>query len=136
LAVGHATMPSGTDAAAQATPRPGQTRRGSIPATVTYAVARQPRGAARSFGSVLIARSEQGVCAILLGEEKALLEAELAGYFPQATLREHAASLEDALADWWAFLETPSQGFRHALDIGGTPLQQQVWEALRAIPPG
>jgi AraC family transcriptional regulator of adaptative response/methylated-DNA-[protein]-cysteine methyltransferase len=135
-ALEDATMPPGMDATMQATPRPRQARRASVPALVTYAVGRQPEAAARAFGSVLIARSEQGVCAILLGEEKALLEAEFAGYFPQATLQEDAASMVDVLADWWAFIETPSQGFRHALDVGGTPLQQAVWEALRAIPPG
>lgn len=135
-AVEDATKPTETDAAGRATPRPRGSRRASIPALVTYAVGQQPEGVARAFGSVLIARSEQGVCAILLGEVKALLEAELARYFPRARLQEDAASLENVLADWWAFLETPSQGFPHALDIGGTPLQQQVWEALRAIPPG
>jgi AraC family transcriptional regulator of adaptative response/methylated-DNA-[protein]-cysteine methyltransferase len=93
-------------------------------------------GPAGQLGSALIARSERGVCAILLGEEKALLEAELRRYFPQATLQEDGASLAGVLADWWAFLDAPSQGFRHLLDIDGTPLQQQVWEALRTIPVG
>jgi AraC family transcriptional regulator of adaptative response/methylated-DNA-[protein]-cysteine methyltransferase len=136
LTVEDATMPSGMDGPVQARPRWRDAHRASVPALVTYAVGRQPEGAARAFGSVLIARSGQGVCAILLGEEKALLEAELAGYFPQATLQEDAASLGDVLTDWWAFVETPSQGFRHALHIRGTPMQQQVWEALRTIPPG
>jgi len=91
---------------------------------------------ARALGSVLVARSESGVCAILLGEDKALLMAELARYFPDATLQESAASLADLLADWWTFLDTPAQGFNHPLDLAGTPLQQQVWETLREIPPG
>ena len=45
-------------------------------------------------------------------------------------------SLTDVLADWWAFLATPSRGFPHPLDLVGTPLQQQVWQALQAIPVG
>jgi AraC family transcriptional regulator of adaptative response/methylated-DNA-[protein]-cysteine methyltransferase len=84
----------------------------------------------------MLARSEHGVCAILLGAGKELLTAELARYFPGTVLREDAASLAGLLADWWAFIETPSRGFRHPLDVDGTPLQQQVWQALRAVTAG
>ena len=96
----------------------------------------EPAGAAGSLGVALMAWSARGVCAILVGADKALLEAELASYFPHATLQEDGAALGGLLADWWAFVADPSSGFNHALDLGGTPLQQQVWEALRSIPVG
>ena len=79
---------------------------------------------------------DRHVVEILLGDEQALLEAELARYFPGADLQEDHGSLSDVLADWWAFLATPSRGFLHPLDLAGTPLQQQVWQALQAIPVG
>jgi AraC family transcriptional regulator of adaptative response/methylated-DNA-[protein]-cysteine methyltransferase len=103
---------------------------------IVWAVGKHPRRPSQALGNVLLARSTQGVCAILLGEEKALLAAELARYFPDAPLQEDAAALDGAICDWWAFIDAPSQGFPHPLDIAGTPLQQQVWDALRAIPPG
>ncbi len=166
MLTGPAAMPAETGGVAAAASRSLASRRRWVEGPIAWAVARHPRlepssaaaaasrattgsprpagagdpagagSSAASLGSVLLARSARGVCAILLGEDKALLAAELAGHFPDALLQEDAASLAGPLADWWAFLDTPAQGFHHPLDGGGTPLQQQVWEALRAIPVG
>jgi AraC family transcriptional regulator of adaptative response/methylated-DNA-[protein]-cysteine methyltransferase len=95
-----------------------------------------PQASAGRLGKALVARSERGVSAILLGDEKALLVAELARYFPAAKLQESTAVLQPVLSDWWTFLRMPSRGFDHPLDVTGTPLQQQVWEVLRSIPAG
>jgi len=112
--------------------------RGSRAQRIDYVVGGcpEPAGAAGSLGVALVARSERGVCAILVGADQAPLEAELARYFPHATLQEDGAALGGLLADWWTFVAMPSSGFNHALDLAGTPLQQQVWEALRNIPIG
>ena len=106
--------------------------------SIAYSVGEcpDPHDPVMPLGKVLVARSERGVCAILLGDEKTSLEAELARYFPAANLKEDAASLELVLADWWNFLRFPSKGFSHPLDLDGTPLQQQVWDALCGIPVG
>jgi AraC family transcriptional regulator of adaptative response/methylated-DNA-[protein]-cysteine methyltransferase len=105
---------------------------------IVYAVGECPdsQGPAGRLGKALVARSERGVCAILLGDEKALLVAELARYFPAAKLQENPATVQAVLADWWAFLRMPAEGFDHPLDVTGTPLQQQVWDVLRSIPVG
>jgi AraC family transcriptional regulator of adaptative response/methylated-DNA-[protein]-cysteine methyltransferase len=106
--------------------------------SIHYAFSTCPDGSTSgaSLGAALVARSERGICAILLGDDKALLEAELGRYFPDAKLEEAGAAMSDVVEEWWAFLRLPSRGFRHPLDLGGTPLQQQVWEMLRSIPVG
>jgi len=106
--------------------------------SIVYTVGECPdsQGPAGRLGKALVARSERGVCAILLGDEKASLVAELARYFPAAKLQETPASLQAVLADWWTFLRLPSKGFDHPLDVAGTPLQQQVWDVLRSVPAG
>jgi len=136
-ATGPAAMPAEPGGVAAASRRPAASRR-SRGGSIAWVVGRHARFDARSaaLGNVLLARSARGVCAILLGEDKALLVAELARYFPDAVLQEDAASLAGLLADWWAFLDAPAQGFPHPLDVDGTPLQEQVWAALRAIPAG
>ena len=137
----HTTNPSAAAVVGQGTARASAASRASRLASgvpIRYAVGAAPAqpGSEVTLGSALIAQSERGVCAILLGDEQALLEAELARYFPGADLQEDRGSLSDVLADWWAFLATPSRGFLHPLDLAGTPLQQQVWQALQAIPVG
>ena len=137
----HTTNPSAAAVVGQGTARASAASRTSRLASgvpIRYAVGPAPAqpGSEVTLGCALIARSERGICAILLGDEQALLEAELARYFPGADLQEDRGSLSDVLADWWAFLATPSRGFLHPLDLAGTPLQQQVWQALQAIPVG
>ena len=129
----HTTNPSAAAVVGQGTARASAASRTSRLASgvpIRYAVGAAPAqpGSEVTLGSALIAQSERGVCA--------LLEAELARYFPGAALQEDRGSLSDVLADWWAFLATPSRGFLHPLDLAGTPLQQQVWQALQAIPVG
>lgn len=149
---GARAMPQAPAVAAPGTSHRMASPRRRLPDAISWAVGTDPRdepgspvapggsagagGTAGMLGSVLLARSARGVCAILIGEGRSALVAELARYFPDAVLREDAVSLAGPLADWWAFLETPSRGFRHPLDVAGTPLQQQVWQALQSVPAG
>lgn len=88
------------------------------------------------LGTVLVARSSHGVCAILIGSESGKLAAELAERFPQSTLtRDHvtvAADLEKILR----FIAAPERGLDLELDVHGTPFQRRVWDALCAVPCG
>jgi O-6-methylguanine DNA methyltransferase len=90
----------------------------------------------RVSGQVLVARSLKGVCAILLGDNRAELEAKLAARFPQATFCSNEALVHDDLAQVIRFADDPSQGLHLTLDMRGTPLQRRIWEKLRAIPLG
>ncbi len=89
-----------------------------------------------SIGSVLVALSPKGVCAILLGDDPNALARDLQDRFPQANLIGGDAGFEDLVAKVVGLVETPSVGLDLPLDIRGTAFQQRVWQALREIPAG
>jgi AraC family transcriptional regulator of adaptative response/methylated-DNA-[protein]-cysteine methyltransferase len=100
------------------------------PSTIQYAIG------ISSLGRMLVARSPQGLCAILLADEDHLLEAEIRSVFAHASLQRDDEALGALLAEVAAFVDSPGRGFGLPLDAGGTPFQRRVWEALRAIPAG
>jgi methylated-DNA-[protein]-cysteine S-methyltransferase/AraC family transcriptional regulator of adaptative response/methylated-DNA-[protein]-cysteine methyltransferase len=89
-----------------------------------------------ALGTVLVARSTDGVCAILIGSVAAELESDLGTRFTHSKLVRNDRKLSDDLGKILRFIETPSDGLNLRLDIRGTPFQQRVWEALLRIPPG
>ncbi|SFP64932.1 AraC family transcriptional regulator, regulatory protein of adaptative response / methylated-DNA-[protein]-cysteine methyltransferase [Geopseudomonas sagittaria] len=89
-----------------------------------------------ALGALLVAHSEHGLCAILLGDEPEALRAELRQRFPQGELVDGDVDAERLLAQVAAFVEAPQLGLDLPLDLRGTAFQQRVWQALRAIPPG
>ncbi|MBM3224031.1 MAG: bifunctional DNA-binding transcriptional regulator/O6-methylguanine-DNA methyltransferase Ada [Candidatus Tectomicrobia bacterium] len=89
-----------------------------------------------SLGSLLVAATDQGVCAILLGDDPEALVRDLQDRFPKAQLLGGDANFERLVATVVGFVEAPARGFDLPLDIRGTAFQQQVWQALRAIPVG
>lgn len=89
-----------------------------------------------SLGSILVARSERGVCAILLGDDPDALTRELQDRFPSATLIGGDAAFEDVVAKVVGLIEAPRLGLDLPLDVRGTAFQQRVWRALREIPVG
>jgi AraC family transcriptional regulator, regulatory protein of adaptative response / methylated-DNA-[protein]-cysteine methyltransferase len=89
-----------------------------------------------ALGRVLVARSDCGVCAILIGAEDDELEADFAARFSQATLVANETAVYDDLAKVIRFMHNPAEGLHFTLDMRGTPLERRVWEKLRAIPVG
>ena len=89
-----------------------------------------------SLGSILVARSERGVCAIFLGDEPEALLHDLEDRFPQAELIGGDEAFETFVAKVVAFVEAPQTGLDLPLDVRGTAFQQRVWRALQAIPAG
>jgi AraC family transcriptional regulator of adaptative response/methylated-DNA-[protein]-cysteine methyltransferase len=89
-----------------------------------------------ALGRMLVARSVDGVCAILIGADHDELKADLACRFPQAILVANEAVVHDDLAKVIRFVDKPAEGIHLTLDMRGTPLQRRVWEKLRAIPVG
>jgi O-6-methylguanine DNA methyltransferase len=89
-----------------------------------------------ALGIALVARSERGVCAVLLGDDAQRLERDLRQRFPQDSLREARAELEAAVAEVVRFLAAPRTRLDLPLDLRGSELEQRVWKALREIPPG
>jgi AraC family transcriptional regulator, regulatory protein of adaptative response / methylated-DNA-[protein]-cysteine methyltransferase len=88
------------------------------------------------LGPILVATSEKGVCAILLGEDPDEMVRDLQDHFPKAELIGGDADFDLLVATVVGFLENPSSGLDLPLDIRGTAFQQRVWEALRQIPAG
>jgi AraC family transcriptional regulator of adaptative response/methylated-DNA-[protein]-cysteine methyltransferase len=87
-----------------------------------------------SLGSVLVARRDKAVCAILLGDDPGGLERDLQDRFPKANLIGGDADFEDLVATVVAFIEAPRIGLDLPLDIRGTTFQRRVWQALCEIP--
>jgi AraC family transcriptional regulator of adaptative response/methylated-DNA-[protein]-cysteine methyltransferase len=89
-----------------------------------------------SLGSILVAQSQRGVCAILLGDDPDQLVKNLQDQFPRADLIGGNADFERLVAKVVGFVEAPGLGLDLPLDLRGTAFQQRVWQALRSIPPG
>jgi AraC family transcriptional regulator of adaptative response/methylated-DNA-[protein]-cysteine methyltransferase len=89
-----------------------------------------------SLGAILVAQSERGVCAILLGDDPGKLAQALQDRFPRARLLGGDAAFERLVARVVGFVEAPGIGLDLPLDVRGTAFQQRVWRALREIPVG
>lgn len=89
-----------------------------------------------SLGAILVAQSERGVCAILLGDDPQALLQDLQDRFPRANLIGGDAQFEQLVAQVVGLIEAPSIGLALPLDVRGTAFQQRVWQALREIPAG
>ena len=89
-----------------------------------------------SLGSILVAATERGVCAILLGDKPAELVHELERQFPRATLIGADPQFEALVANVIGLVEHPASPAKLPLDVRGTAFQHRVWKALSAIPAG
>lgn len=88
------------------------------------------------LGSILVASTAKGVCAIELGESPDALLRALQDRFPRAELLGADAELERRVATVVGYIDAPRGNLDLPLDVRGTAFQQRVWSALRAIPPG
>ena len=89
-----------------------------------------------SLGSILVAASDRGICAILMGDDPQALVRDLQDRFPRATLKGGDAEFEHMVAQVVGFVEAPRLGLDLPLDVRGTAFQCRVWQALREIPAG
>ncbi len=109
---------------------PTRYRMGGIGAKIRFAVGEC------SLGSILVARSDRGICAILLGDDPDRLARDLQDSFPHADLIGGDTDFEQLVAKVVGFIEAPGIGLDLSLDVRGTVFQQRVWQALREIPAG
>lgn len=105
-------------------------RDGGSDAVIQFAVG------ACTLGSILVARSQKGICAILLGDDPDLLLRDLQDRFAKAELIGGDAAFETVVAKVIGFVEAPEIGLDLPLDVRGTAFQQRVWQALRDVPLG
>ncbi|MGI8602061.1 MAG: bifunctional DNA-binding transcriptional regulator/O6-methylguanine-DNA methyltransferase Ada [Verrucomicrobiales bacterium] len=89
-----------------------------------------------SLGSILVAASAKGVCAISLGDDPSKLVQELQDRFSKSQLIGGDNDFERVVAEVIGFVEAPKLGLNLPLDVRGTAFQRRVWKALREIPAG
>ena len=109
---------------------PSNFRSGGHGASIRFAVGEC------SLGSILVAATDKGVCAIMLGDDPEALVRDLQDRFPKAQLLGGDEGFEQLVAKVVGFVEAPARGLDLPLDVQGTAFQQRVWQALRAIPSG
>ncbi len=109
---------------------PSTFRAGGVNASIRFAVGEC------SLGSILVAASERGVCAITMGDDPEALVRALQDRFPKARLIGGDAGFEAWVAKVVGFVEAPHLGLDLPLDVRGTAFQRRVWQALREIPAG
>jgi len=88
------------------------------------------------LGSVLVAATDKGVCAVSLNESDAGAEESLRARFPKAKVNRDDAALKPALDSVLARIAGRNLESALTLDLQGTDFQRDVWNQLLAIPPG
>lgn len=91
---------------------------------------------ASPLGSVVVAATDRGVCAISLRESEAGAEESLRARFPRAEISRDDAGLERALDIVRDRIAGRKLDAVVPLDLQGTDFQREVWNQLLAIPPG
>ncbi len=109
---------------------PASFRAGGTAAHIRFAVGEC------SLGSILVAATGRGLCAILLGDDPDALLRDLQRRFPKARLEPGDAPFARTVATVVGFVEAPGRGLALPLDVRGTVFQQRVWQALRDVPAG
>jgi AraC family transcriptional regulator of adaptative response/methylated-DNA-[protein]-cysteine methyltransferase len=110
--------------------KPSDYRAGGLNADIRFAVGQC------SLGAILVAQSNRGVCAILLGDDPDALVHDLQDKFPRANLIGADHDFEQLIAKVVGFIEAPAIGLDLPLDLRGTAFQERVWMALQEIPVG
>jgi len=112
---------------------PATYRRGGAGAHIDYVTART------SLGTLLVAATDRGVCAVTLGNDAKTLEAALEREYPAAT-RTRVATPSSSLGLWVAEIIEAVDSDRVRLDIPldiqASAFQWKVWRELQKIPFG
>ncbi|HFZ8994225.1 TPA: bifunctional DNA-binding transcriptional regulator/O6-methylguanine-DNA methyltransferase Ada [Citrobacter freundii] len=89
-----------------------------------------------TLGRCLVAQSERGICAILLGEDDAALLVALRKDFPTAREEPADEAFQQQVRQVIASVNSRDTPLLLPLDLQGTAFQLQVWQALSTIPCG
>ncbi len=90
-----------------------------------------------SVGDILVAATERGIRALIIAAHAEMPSAlDALQQYCSAPLVPDADALAEATTQLTEYLDGTRQMFDLPLDLVGTPFQQQVWDALLAIPYG
>ena len=109
---------------------PSAFRAGGSGAAIRFAIG------ACSLGALLVASTDKGICAILMGDDPDALVRDLQDRFPKAELLGAEPEYEQVVSRVIGLIEQPEIGLDLPLDVRGTAFQQRVWQVLREIPAG
>ncbi|MBL8753108.1 MAG: bifunctional DNA-binding transcriptional regulator/O6-methylguanine-DNA methyltransferase Ada [Planctomycetes bacterium] len=109
---------------------PSRMQKGGQGLAIAFAVVRC------ELGLALVAATDRGVCALLLGDDAAALQADLRHRFPRAVIAPGDGAFVRKVATVVACVDGRRADPGLPLDVRGTAFQQRVWAALRAIPSG
>ena len=109
---------------------PSAFRAGGSGAAIRFAIG------ACTLGALLVASTDKGICAILMGDDPDALVRDLQDRFPRAELLGAEADYEQVVSRVIGLVEQPAIGLDLPLDVRGTAFQQRVWQVLREIPAG
>ena len=88
------------------------------------------------LGRLLVAATEQGICAVSLGDTDATLETALASEYPAAEIRRDGGDLNLWINAILEYLNGQQPHLNLPLDVQATAFQWRIWEELRSIPYG
>lgn len=89
-----------------------------------------------AMGRVLVAATEQGICAVSIGEDDGSLAESLRAEYSRATIRRDDDAVRPWLNSVLASLQDRKPLPALPLDVQGTPFQREVWQTLQQIPAG
>jgi AraC family transcriptional regulator of adaptative response/methylated-DNA-[protein]-cysteine methyltransferase len=112
---------------------PATYRRGGAGASIHYLTA------STSLGTLLVAATDRGICAVTLGDDEAHLEMALEHEYPAAS-RTRVEEPSSDFGEWVKEIVTAVEGDRAAtgvpVDIQASAFQWKVWRELQRIPFG
>ena len=112
---------------------PATYRRGGMGMHIEYVIAKT------SLGLLIVAATERGVCAVMLGDDSGFLESALTKEYPAATFARSSAS-STRLGGWVAEIVEGIEGERPRsrvpIDVQASAFQWKVWRELQKIPFG
>lgn len=85
-----------------------------------------------SFGTMLVAATDRGICRLTFDSDPQALQA----LFPHAAIEAGDEALAELVEQAVVAVENPAGGHDLPLDVRGTAFQQAVWRELSRIPPG
>jgi AraC family transcriptional regulator, regulatory protein of adaptative response / methylated-DNA-[protein]-cysteine methyltransferase len=110
--------------------RPSMVKSGGDGVVIRWTTAGSP------LGRMLVASTEQGLCAVMFGDSDEEVEEALRERFSKAELRRDDPALGEAVQMVLAEMSESAAAGSLPFDVRATAFQHRVWEALRAIPRG
>ena len=109
---------------------PTAMKEGGAGETIRYAVTASP------LGSMLVAKTDRGLCSVLFADNEGEAAVQLREQFPQAVLRRDDAALAVSVKLVLANMKENASAAALPFHVRATAFQERVWQALRQIPRG